>query len=174
MRVLTTLMVSAVSCTATVAALAVPAAAASTDRDNGGRHAVIKGRADLTGAQEVPRKGDRNGSGEFWFRIKHGTICYALNVRKIAKPNGAHIHAGKRGKAGPVVVTLKTPLSKYPKGGKSKDCIKAKKYQTSKNAEKVLTFHELSLIAFAPKNFYVNVHNLRFPDGAIRGQLRCQ
>ncbi|MBT2510630.1 CHRD domain-containing protein [Streptomyces sp. ISL-98] len=174
MRVLTTLMVSAVSCTATLAALAVPAAAASTDPDNGGRHAVVKGRADLTGRQEVPGPGDRNGSGEFWFLIKHGTLCYSLNVRKIAKANAAHIHAGKRGKAGPVVVTLKTPLSKYPKGGSSKDCIKAKKHQTPKNADKVLTFRELALIALVPKNFYVNVHNRPFPDGAIRGQLRHQ
>ncbi|MET9517323.1 CHRD domain-containing protein [Streptomyces sp. NPDC002994] len=169
MRVPTTLMVSAVSCAAALATLAVPAAAASADPDNHGGDRVAHGRADLTGRQEVPGPGDPDGSGEFWYQIKHGTLCYSLNVRKISQPTAAHIHAGKRGVAGPVVVTLKTPTY-----GSAKGCIKAKPHQTTANAEKVLTYRELKQIACKPGKFYANVHNNPYPDGAIRGQLRRQ
>ncbi|GAA1511000.1 hypothetical protein GCM10009730_14370 [Streptomyces albidochromogenes] len=168
MRVPTTLMVSAVSCAAALAALTAPAVAVAAPADDGG-HRVTHGRADLTGREEVPGPGDPDGSGEFWYRIEHGTLCYALNVRKIAQPTAAHIHAGKRGTAGPVVVTLKTP-----KHGSSKGCVTARRDQTAANAATVLTYRELKEIACKPGKFYANVHNRPYPDGAVRGQLRRQ
>ncbi|OEJ24148.1 hypothetical protein AR457_06355 [Streptomyces agglomeratus] len=164
MRVPTTLMVSAVSCAAALVTLAAPAVAAGPA--DGGGDRVSHGRADLTGHEEVPGPGDPDGSGEFWYQIKHGTLCYSLNVRKIAKPTAAHIHAGRRGTAGPVVVTLKTPTH-----GSAKGCIKARPHQTAANAATVLTYGELKQIACKPGKFYVNVHNRPYPDGAIRGQL---
>ncbi|MGX1880789.1 CHRD domain-containing protein [Streptomyces sp. NPDC055287] len=167
MRVQTTLMVSAVSCAAALATLTVPAAAAGAGPVGDGHDRVSHGRADLTGRQEVPGPGDPDGSGEFWYEIKHGTLCYSLNVRKIAQPTAAHIHAGKRGTAGPIVVALKTP-----KSGASHGCIKAQRKQTTGNAATVLTHRELKEIDCKPGKFYANVHNRPFPDGAIRGQLR--
>ncbi|MGW7051405.1 CHRD domain-containing protein [Streptomyces sp. NPDC054887] len=166
MRVPTTLLVSAVSCAAALAALATPAAAAGPGPADHGGDRVTHGRADLTGREEVPGPGDPDGSGEFWYKIERGTLCYALHVRKIAKPTAAHIHRGKRGTAGPVAVTLKTP-----KNGSSKGCITAQRHETEANAATVLTYHELKQIACKPGKFYANVHNRPYPDGAVRGQL---
>ncbi|MDJ0464233.1 CHRD domain-containing protein [Streptomyces sp. H27-C3] len=166
MRVLTTMMASAVGCAAALTALTAPATAASGPPSADGADKVAQGKADLTGREEVPGPGDRNGAGEFWFQVKHGSLCYSLRVRKIEQPTAAHIHAGKRGTAGPVAITLKTP-----KHGKSNGCIKAQHTQTTKNAATVLTHRELREIACTPHKFYANVHNRPFPDGAVRGQL---
>lgn len=169
MRVLTTMMVSAVGCAAVLTALTAPAAASSVLPDGDGADKTADGKADLTGREEVPGPGDRNGQGEFWFQVKHGSLCYSLSVRQIDQPTAAHIHAGKRGTAGPVAVTLKTP-----KHGKTNGCIKAQRSETTKNAATVLTYRELREIACEPQKFYANVHNRPYPDGAVRGQLMHQ
>jgi hypothetical protein len=69
----------------------------------------------------------------------------------------AHIHAGgKSVAAGPIVV----PLFTSPKSGsKFEGCVK--------NVKKSL----ISKILKHPSRYYVNVHTMDFPGGAIRGQL---
>ncbi|MGP3914218.1 CHRD domain-containing protein [Nonomuraea sp. 10N515B] len=124
-------------------------------------------RVKLTGKQEVPGPGDRNGFGTFAYRVRDGKLCYAIAARKIRPATAAHIHAGKKGVAGPIVVTLKAPAKGFASG-----CVKAVKHQNKKNAEVVLTFRELRGIVKWPHLYYVNVHNEKFPAGAIRGQLR--
>ncbi|MEC4016335.1 CHRD domain-containing protein [Streptomyces sp. H27-D2] len=166
MRVLTSMMVAAVGCATALTGLAASATAADTDHVGSSAPSRASGRAHLDGRQEVPGPGDRDGRGEFWFQIRHGSLCYSLQVRKIARPTAAHIHAGRRGVAGPIVITLKTPHR-----GESKGCITAQHRQTVHNAATVLTVRELREITRDPHKFYVNVHNKRFPDGAIRGQL---
>ncbi|HEX4812334.1 MAG TPA: CHRD domain-containing protein [Nonomuraea sp.] len=123
-------------------------------------------RVKLTGAQEVPGPGDRNGFGTFAYKIRGRSICYVLTARKIRPATMAHIHAGKKGVAGPIVITLKAPTKGFASG-----CVKARKKQNTKNAEVVLTFRELRAIKKWPHRYYVNVHNKKFPAGAIRGQL---
>ena len=109
----------------------------------------------LTGAAEVPGPGDTDGTGTASITLNHGKgeVCYELTVDKIAAANAAHIHVGAVDKAGPPVANL-TP----PTNGSSKGCVELEK-------------DKIKDILQNPANYYVNVHNAEFPDGAVRGQL---
>lgn len=117
----------------------------------GGRPITIT----LTGAAEVPGPGDPDGTGTAKITLNPGKnqVCYELTVDKIAPANAAHIHSGAVDKSGPPVVTL-TP----PANGSSKECAPL-------DQEKIMD------IIKNPGNYYVNVHNAEFPNGALRGQL---
>jgi hypothetical protein len=121
------------------------------DPQQGGRPFSIT----LTGAAEVPGPGDPDGTGTASVTLNHGQgeVCYELAVDKIAAANAAHIHEGAVDKAGPPIANL-TP----PTNGTSKGCV-------------ALDKEKIKLIIQNPENFYVNVHNAEFPDGAVRGQL---
>ena len=110
----------------------------------------------LTGAAEVPGPGDSDGSGTARITADAATnqICYELTVQAIDAPTAAHIHRGAVGVAGPPVVTLDPPTR-----GSSRGCY---------NVERELA----AAIIANPAGFYVNVHNARYPQGAVRGQLR--
>jgi hypothetical protein len=82
-----------------------------------------------------------------------GQVCYELSVKDIATPTAAHIHTGAVGASGPVLVPLAAPAN-----GASKDCA-------------TLDKEKIADILKNPANYYVNVHNAEFPDGAVRGQL---
>lgn len=124
---------------------------AAQDKEHGGRPISIS----LTGAAEVPGPGDADGTGTFKATLNPGQnqICYELSVANIGTPTAAHIHVGAPDKAGAVVVTLKTPSE-----GTVKDCVE-------------LDRDKIKLIIQKPQDYYVNVHNTEFPDGAVRGQL---
>lgn len=111
--------------------------------------------ATLTGAAEVPGPGDPDGSGSASLRLNPGQeeICYELTVSNIAPATAAHIHIGGPAVAGPVVVGLMPPTS-----GSSSAC-------ASVPRDLVLN------ILKNPAGFYVNVHNMPYPAGAVRGQL---
>jgi hypothetical protein len=112
--------------------------------------------ASLTGAAEVPGPGDPDGAGTAKIMLNEGDgkVCFELEVSNTGKATAAHIHEAPAGKAGPPVVTLAPP----PESGPSKDCVAADKELIKK-------------IMQNPENFYVNVHNEEFPNGAVRGQL---
>jgi hypothetical protein len=126
-------------------------ALATQEKEHGGKPLT----ANLTGAAEVPGPGDADGAGTFNVTLNPGQnqICYELAVSNIGTPTAAHIHVGATDKAGPVEVTLKTPAD-----GPVKECV-------TLNREKI------KLIIQKPADYYVNVHNAEFPDGAVRGQL---
>ena len=110
-------------------------------------------KASLTGEQEVPGPGDKDGSGNAMVKVHKAKVCYALEVKRIKPATAAHIHLGLRGEAGPIVAELKTPTD-----GTSKGCVAVPR--------------ALSLgLKEHPSRYYVNVHNKPFPEGAIRGQL---
>ncbi len=110
-------------------------------------------KASLTGEQEVPGPGDKDGSGNAVVKVYKAKVCYALEVKRIKPAMAAHIHLGLRGEAGPIVAELKTPTD-----GTSKGCVAVPR--------------ALSLgLKEHPSRYYVNVHNKSFPEGAIRGQL---
>lgn len=112
--------------------------------------------ASLTGAQEVPGPGDPDGIGTADVTVldKVDNICYEIKVQGIAPATAAHIHRGAMGVSGPPVVTLEPPTD-----GEKDKCVSAPEAIADE-------------IERNPSNFYVNVHNADYPDGAIRGQLR--
>ncbi|HWF52728.1 MAG TPA: CHRD domain-containing protein [Solirubrobacteraceae bacterium] len=108
----------------------------------------------MTGAQEVP-KGSPTGKGTFKYQLvtKNSTLCYSLKWSGISTPFASHIHAGKKGVAGNVVIPLSAKAPVAQSG-----CLKVKKSL-------------LLAIQKKPSNYYVNVHNAKYPAGALRGQL---
>jgi hypothetical protein len=114
----------------------------------------------LRGAEEVnaagvPNQGDPDGRGwaELYLKPGEGKVCYKLSVRYIAPATAAHIHQAPWRKNGPVVVTLAPPTDGYASG-----CVRA----SSDLIRNIIRY---------PRNYYVNVHNERYPAGALRGQL---
>ena len=110
--------------------------------------------AKLKGVSEAGVKGDPNGSGLVVLRLStsKGTVCWQFSaVKNIAKPLQAHIHKGAKGVSGPIVVPLGASY-------KAKGCTKAAKGLIEK-------------IETSPNAYYVNIHNAKYPAGAIRGQL---
>ena len=126
-----------------IAAL-VPAAALAGGTSTTSLH------ASMTGAAERP-KGDANGRGTAEIKISGRKVCWELSVRNIGKPQSSHIHRGRAGVSGPVVVPLGSAY-------RNKGCTMT----TAANAR---------AIASGPGRFYVNVHNAAYPNGAVRGQL---
>jgi hypothetical protein len=113
--------------------------------------------ATLSGAAEVPGPGDPNGTGTATIRLNQGRgkVCFVLTASNITLPaSGAHIHIGKAGDAGAVVVALVPPDATGLSGG----CVDAPRAT-------------IKAIRKKPANYYVNIHTSDFPDGAIRGQL---
>jgi CHRD domain len=110
----------------------------------------------LSGSAEVPGPGDTDGTGTASITLNQGKkqVCYELSVSNIGTATGAHIHRGAAGTAGAVVVTLMPPAT-----GTSTGC--------ADNVSEDL----IKKIRQTPENFYVNIHNAEFPDGAVRGQL---
>jgi CHRD domain len=119
-------------------------------------------KARLVGSTEVPGPGDPDGSGIGLVRAKGTQVCFVLVWRKIAPPTAAHIHAGRKGVAGPIVVNFLHGLSgTLPESLTAVDgCVK--------DVDRKL----VKAIKAKPGDYYINVHNAGFPDGAIRGQLR--
>lgn len=111
--------------------------------------------ATLLGSNEVPNMGDPDGEGyaEITLNQGQGTLTYNISVEGIDPASAAHIHLGNAGKAGPVIVGLNPPTDGMSSGVVylDKELIKA--------------------IRQNPSGYYVNVHNARYPGGAVRGQL---
>ena len=110
----------------------------------------------MTGAAEVPGPGDTDGTGNAQITVNSGQskVCYKLRVANIATATMAHIHEGAPTVAGPVKVTLGKPGV----NGMSSGC--------------VTVARSLAMdIAKRPADYYVNIHNAEFPNGAVRGQL---
>lgn len=113
-------------------------------------------RSFMTGSQEVPGPGDPDGFGRARVRVnpESGKLCVDMRVRNIMPATAAHIHEAPAGSAGPVVVTLPTPNA----SGFASGCVS-------------VDSDELMEIKNNPSDYYVNVHNTDYPNGAVRGQL---
>jgi len=116
---------------------------------------TVKMTTALTGATEVPGPGapDGKGSAELTFDTAKNQVCYMLMSSGTDTPTMAHIHKGKAGVAGGVVVALTAPAN-----GMSEGCAE-------------LSVDALQAILHDPGDYYVNVHTAAFPKGAMRGQL---
>lgn len=116
-------------------------------------------KANLTGAAEVPR-GDPNGRGRAFIglRPRAQRICFFIEFRRIGRPLAGHIHRGRRGVAGDIVV----PLFENASGVAS----------PVRGCERGVSRARIRAIRRHPRAYYVNLHTRAYPAGAIRGQLR--
>lgn len=123
---------------------------------NGNHMNTMRLSTNLTGAEEVPGPGDPDGRGRtrLQFNKDANELCVTMQVRNIQAATGAHIHEAQRGVAGPVVVTLPTPNAQ----GNVNGCVSISDDLAGEILED-------------PDNYYVNVHNATYPNGAVRGQL---
>jgi CHRD domain len=139
-RTVTALVISAL---ALVAVLAANAAATKT----------VRFEVALKGKNEAPAAPASNkGKVELKLNTATGKVCWEFTLAKIdGKPNQAHIHKGKAGVSGNVVVPLGATY-------KRQGCTKAPPSLVKS-------------IAGHPGRYYVNVHNAKHPLGAMRGQL---
>lgn len=115
--------------------------------------------ARLVGEEEVPGPGDEDGKGKAKIEVfpELGEICFDIKVKRINLPaSAAHIHPGAAGVANPPIVGLAPPDS----SGRSSGCVSG------------VSPAVIEAILENPADFYVNVHNVDFPGGALRGQLK--
>jgi hypothetical protein len=109
--------------------------------------------AKLTRGAEIPRpKGALLATGTFTGSISGSMLTWKLTYSRLTgKALAAHIHLGRRGVAGPVVVPLCGP------------CVSGV-HKTSKLTSKVKA-------ALLSGGAYVNVHTAKNAAGEIRGQV---
>jgi hypothetical protein len=112
----------------------------------------------MTGAEEVPGPGVKDGIGSFTFDIAGPKGCYDIKATMGEKPTKAHIHQGAKGTAGPVLVDLMPTFTSGESAFEAKSCVD-------------LPAETAANLIGDPAGFYVNVHSEGHPDGAIRGQL---
>jgi hypothetical protein len=107
----------------------------------------------LTGGAETPA-GAPGGSGIAVISIKPPSeVCWHFSALKnVSAPTAAHIHHGPPGTAGPIEIPFD---GTYKPAG----CIKG------------IAPPLLAIIELNPQRFYVNVHNAKYPGGAVRAQL---
>jgi hypothetical protein len=131
---------------------------------------IQKFTAKLTGSQEVPaKKTSSSGNVELVMSSDNKVLNYKLVVMNISKVTVAHIHEGKTGIKGPVLVTLtrfETPAFRV-------NGILSQGNITIDKLEGPLTGKQIADLTkqMSSGNTYVNVHTLQNPDGEIRGQI---
>lgn len=109
----------------------------------------------MTGKAETP-KGPPSGTGAAVVTVhgKTDKLCWRFaHLKGFSAPTLAHIHLGPAGTSGNVVV----PLSGAAKF-KDKGCVRASPTL-------------LKAIEKNPHGYYVNIHNKKYPGGAVRSQL---
>ena len=121
---------------------------------------TIEVTAKLKGNNEVPGPGSPKGKGDIsvFLKAKKEKVCFQLEVSKLDTITAGHIHKGTADEAGAVKVTLFD--SEIEGTGNYEGCTADVKSKLIKK------------IASVPEKFYVNIHTLDYPDGAIRGQLQ--
>jgi hypothetical protein len=113
--------------------------------------AVAKGKFEGVGM------GATKGSvtARFTLNATKNTLCYSITSHGITGITGAHIHTGAAGVNGGVVV----PLDPTKIGVKGSTCV-------------VIDAKTLAAISAGPSMYYFNAHTAKFPNGAVRGQLK--
>lgn len=114
----------------------------------------------MTGDQEVPNPGDVDGfaSGILSVDDVTGEIAWNFTFADIADPTAMHIHGPNGSTGSPAGVFIGLGTSSSGPGLLDGSLTHA-------------PLSDLSLILANPSDFYVNIHNVDFGPGAIRGQL---
>jgi CHRD domain len=128
-------------------------------------------KAPLSGKDEVPPvESSATGEAEFT-KVANDTMKYRVNMTGISNASAAHIHQGKAGENGDIVVDLlNTPTSK------GKDTAYGMIFRgniSDSSLKGPMQGKTLSDLATAMESgdTYVNVHTAAHKDGEIRGQL---
>jgi hypothetical protein len=120
---------------------------------------------DLSGSEEVPPvQTDATGVIEIT-PMGADSIAYSVNATNIEGVTAGHMHLGKQGENGPVVVTLfnyDSPMNGVSENGTI----------TADKLEGPMAGMQISDLAAAATNgtIYFNIHTEQNPDGEIRGQ----
>ncbi len=142
-----------------VAVLAIGLAGCGGTSSNG--HATAPGsrplhiyRVAMSGRAETPR-GAPHGVGVAVIAIHSKlVVCWRFaHLHGFANATVAHIHTGRAGGAGPVLIPLSTAPALHHQG-----CTHA-------------SAATITAIERGPGGYYVNIHSARYPAGAVRGQL---
>lgn len=126
--------------------------------------------ANLSGQNEVPpAQTNATGIGRFSTVPQFSNMSFGLSVNNIDQVTGAHIHQGKQGENGPIVVTLFKPNSPTGKvnGHLVNGSISNSMLEGPLKGKTVIDLSDLIQSGQA----YVNVHTTKNPNGEIRGQL---
>jgi hypothetical protein len=125
--------------------------------------------ANLSGQEEVPPvQTQSTGMADFTL-IGMESVNYTVNASNIQGATAGHIHLGKPGENGPIVITLfkyDTPMDQVSETGSF----------TAAEQEGPMAgqpFQELGTAALNG-DLYVNIHTEQNPNGEIRGQIQIQ
>jgi hypothetical protein len=130
-------------------ALAVAGLAQSATRKGG-----YKLSAHLTAKQEVPKPKGASGSGTFTGTLNGNKLTWRLTFTGLTgRAGAAHIHLGRAGVAGGVIVALCGPCRSGQHG--------------------TLTVSKAAHDAIERNRTYVNVHTAKNAAGEIRGQVKA-
>ena len=121
-------------------------------------NAPVSLKAPLSGADEVPGPGVKDGVGRFLIDITGTKGCYDLKVTMGERPTMAHIHQGAKSASGPPVVDLAPKFEQGESAFLAKSCVD-------------LPADTAARLIGDPAAYYVNVHSDAHPAGALRGQL---
>ncbi len=121
----------------------------------GGRQMSMKFTAVLNAGQEVPHPSHvgSGASGKFTATLVGTKLTWRLTFSHLTGPaSAAHIHAGKKGVAGAVLVPLCAPCTSPASG--------------------TATVTSAVMKQMEHGTAYVNVHTAKNPNGEIRGQIK--
>ena len=126
--------------------------------------AVPKFVINLTGSEEVPPV-QTEATGVIEISLMPDSVGYSINATSIDGVTAGHVHLGKKGENGPIVVTLfkyDSPMNKVSENG----TITADKLEGPMAGKQLSDY----LAAGANGSLYINIHTERNPNGEIRGQ----
>jgi hypothetical protein len=130
-----------------------------------------KYRAKLDGNNEVPPV-NSTSEGVINFKTKNDMMTWKMNVTGIADATGAHIHQGKIGENGDIVVDL-MKVSKHSDTAKGMIMRGNVTDSSLTGPMEGKTVGDLQT-AMTNGETYVNVHTDDHPDGEIRGQVKLK
>ena len=116
----------------------------------------------LSGAEIPGNKGESRGSGSATMDLdpQKQTACFKISWSGLqGKVTMFHLHSGARGVEGPIVIHFFDGQQFPGQQSTASGCAPASR-------------DEINAVIGHPANYYFNVHSDKFPDGAIRGQLR--
>jgi len=126
--------------------------------------------ATLDGLEEVPPV-QTNATGDMVFTVREDqeSMQYRLTVNNLANFTEAHIHLGRRGENGPVIVFLFGPVD--PAITVSQGIVQGNISDMDLIGPLAGQPFSVLLEEMQEGNTYVNVHTIQNPAGEIRGQI---